>query len=64
MKEMRFSIGREVWRFAFAFDPKRHGVILVGGDKAGKDQKRFSKQLIKVADKRFTAHLERLKERR
>ena len=25
MKELRFDWKREVWRVAFAFDPKRHG---------------------------------------
>jgi hypothetical protein len=64
MKEMRFSVGRGVWRFAFAFDPKRRAIVLVGGDKGGKDQKRFYKKLIEVADERFAAHLERVKERR
>lgn len=37
MKELRFSLGRQAWRFAFAFDPKRRAVVLVGGDKAGRD---------------------------
>jgi hypothetical protein len=64
MKELRFSVGREVWRFAFAFDPKRRAVVLVGGNKAGKDQRRFYKQFIADADARFKAHLGRMKERR
>lgn len=52
MKEMRFKIGG-VWRFAFAFDEERNAVILVGGDKQGQNQKRFYKDLIAVADRRF-----------
>lgn len=64
MKELRFSIGREAWRFAYAFDPKRQAIVLVGGNKAGKDQKRFYKKFIEAADERFAAHLERLKGRR
>jgi hypothetical protein len=47
-----------VWRVAFAFDPKRKGIILVAGDKAGVAQKRFYKVLIKKADARFGDHLE------
>ena len=62
MKELRFSIGKETWRFAFAFDSKGQAVVLAGGDKTGQDQKRFYKRLIKVADDRFSAHLVRLKE--
>jgi hypothetical protein len=57
MKEMRFNWMGEVWRVAFAFDPQRQAVLLVGGDKSGADQKRFYKRLISVADKRYSQHL-------
>ena len=61
MKELRFDAMRGVWRVAFAFDPRRQGILLVAGDKSGVSQPRFYKQLIATADKRFAAHLERLK---
>jgi len=61
MKELRFTADDGVWRVAFAFDPKRKAILLCGGDKEGKDQKRFYKDLIRVADRRFKTHLERLK---
>ncbi|MFL5092369.1 MAG: type II toxin-antitoxin system RelE/ParE family toxin [Xanthobacteraceae bacterium] len=61
MKELRFDAMRGVWRVAFAFDPRRQGILLVAGDKSGVSQHRFYKQLIAKADKRFAAHLERLK---
>lgn len=57
MKELRFSWEGEVWRVAFAFDPKRQAILLVGGNKAGADQRRFYKRLISVADTRFDQHL-------
>jgi hypothetical protein len=57
MKEMRFNWVGEVWRVAFAFDPQRQAVLLVGGDKGGADQKRFYKRLVAVADKRYSEHL-------
>jgi len=57
MKELRFNREGEVWRVAFAFDPKRQAVLLVGGDKAGVDPKRFYRRLIDVADERFERHL-------
>ena len=60
MKEMRFNWMRDVWRVAFAFDPKRQAVLLVGGDKSGADQKRFYRRLISVADKRYSQHLKTL----
>ena len=52
MKELRFKLDG-VWRFAFAFDPERNAVVLVGGNKEGQNQRRFYKQLIAMADDRF-----------
>ena len=57
MKELRFDAAGGVWRFAFAFDPKRRAIILCGGDKSGGSEKRFYRQLIGKADDRFDAHL-------
>jgi hypothetical protein len=57
MKELRFDWEKQVWRVAFAFDPRRRAVLLVAGDKAGVDQKRFYKRLIAVADERYERHL-------
>jgi hypothetical protein len=63
MKELRFDADGGVWRVAFAFDPERKAVLLVGGDKSGGGEKRFYRQLIRKADERFEAHLARLKEK-
>lgn len=60
MKELRFTVGRDVWRVAFAFDPERLAILLVSGNKRGKDQKRFYKKLIRIADKRYKEHLSNL----
>jgi hypothetical protein len=62
MKEMRFDAAGGVWRFAFAFDPKRRAIVLCGGDKSGGSQRRFYRFLIDTADKRFEAHLKATKE--
>jgi hypothetical protein len=64
MKELRFKASEGEWRVAFAFDPPRQAVLLVAGDKSGGRQKRFYRQLIAKADKRFSAHLDRLKAER
>ena len=64
MKELRFAAAGGEWRIAFAFDPKRTAILLVAGDKTGGSQKRFYKRFIAKADKRFDAHLERLKKER
>ncbi len=64
MKELRFDAGGGVWRAAFAFDPRRHAILLVAGDKSGGSEKAFYRRLIATADKRFDAHLVRTKRRR
>jgi hypothetical protein len=61
MKELRFEALNGEWRAAFAFDPRRKAIVLVAGDKSGGSQKRFYKQLIATADRRFSAHLAALK---
>jgi len=57
MKEIRFNAEDGVWRFAFAFDPRRAAVVLCGGDKEGANQAAFYKELIAKADARFAAHI-------
>ena len=61
MKELRFDAADGVWRVAFAFDPRRRAILLVGGDKSGGSEKRFYRQLIRKADERFDAHIARVK---
>jgi hypothetical protein len=63
MKELRFSLPDAEWRVAFAFDPRRHALLLVGGSKSGVAQKRFYRELIRTADTRFAEHLRTLKDR-
>ncbi len=62
MKELRFNCEDGAWRIAFAFDPKRRALLLVAGDKAGANQRKFYEKLIQMANERFDAHLEKLKE--
>lgn len=57
MKELRFNANNGAWRLAFAFDPKRRAILLVCGDKSGGSEKRFYKNLIKLADQRFKKYL-------
>lgn len=58
MKELRFGVGNQVWRAAFAFDFERNAIILVAGDKQGKNEKKFYKALIRKADLRFEKYRE------
>ena len=61
MKELRFDASDGVWRVAFAFDPRRKAILLVAGDKSGGSERRFYRQLIEKADRRYDAHLGRIK---
>lgn len=60
MKELRFDAAGGVWRVAFAFDPRRQGILLIAGDKSGGSQAKFYKRLLKAADERYAAHLKSL----
>lgn len=57
MKEMR-SIGGHL-RALFAFDPRRHAVVLLGGDKTG-DWKGWYVRNIPRADRLYDQHLRNL----
>ena len=61
MKELRCNTAGGVWRIAFAFDPDRQAILLIAGDKSGKNEKRFYKRLIAKADERFDRHLAKRK---
>lgn len=60
MKELRFTLPAGEWRIAFAFDPERCAILLVGGSKSGVNERQFYKDLIRTADARFAAHLKTL----
>jgi hypothetical protein len=61
LKEFRFGAAGGVWRVAFAFDPERAAIILVAGDKAGMNERRFYSNLIEVAEQRFARHIKKLR---
>lgn len=61
MKELRFTVQRQQWRVAFAFDPLRQAILLVAGNKSGADQIRFYERLIATATRRFETHKASLK---
>ncbi len=63
MKELRITLPDGEWRVAFAFDPKRRAILLVGGSKSGMNQKKFYERLIRTADRRYAEHLSQLKNR-
>jgi hypothetical protein len=55
MKELRTASAGHL-RVLFAFDPLRHAILLIGGDKSGAWQKWYSRA-IQEADDLFDEHL-------
>lgn len=60
MKELRVQSKGDPIRAFFAFDPERKGILLCAGNKTG-NEKRFYDEMIPIADREFTQHLEKLK---
>lgn len=61
MKELRpGSSGRSEVRILFAFDPQRRAIMVLAGDKQGRWDKWYRKN-IPVADERYSDHLAKLK---
>jgi hypothetical protein len=55
LRELRVQSGGRPLRILHAFDPKRQAVLLLGGDKTGKD--RFYEETIPVAERLWTEYL-------
>ena len=57
LKELRpGSAGKTEIRILFIFDPQRHAILLVAGDKAGNWTRRY-RDAIKLAEDRYTRFL-------
>ena len=56
LKELRTQTENHVFRVAFIFDEKRRAVLLIGGDKKGKNEKRFYQNLIKQAEEIYETY--------
>lgn len=59
MKELRASKGGTL-RVLFAFDPRRHAILLLGGDKSGQWDEWY-RRAIPEADRLYDVHLEQLR---
>jgi hypothetical protein len=60
LKELRAKTESHVFRVAFLFDEERKAILLIGGDKKGKDEKRFYRNLIKQAEEIYEAYRKQL----
>ena len=58
MRELRIQYRGKPYRVLYAFDPTRAAILLVGGNKTGKD--RWYKKHVPIADKLFRQHLKSL----
>jgi len=59
MKELIIQHAGRPYRVLFAFDPKRHAILLIGGDKTGNAS--WYDELVPRADNLFDEHLAELK---
>jgi hypothetical protein len=59
LKELRAKTDTHVFRVAYIFDPWRKGLLLTGGDKKGKKQRKFYKDLIREAEQVYASYLEK-----
>lgn len=60
MKELRTQYRGRPLRTFFAFDPRRSAILLIGGDKTGKN--RFYEEMLPLADKLYDEYLQDLKD--
>ena len=58
MKELRVQHEGRPYRILFAFDPRRAGMLLIGGDKTGNN--RWYEEFVPKADAIYTQHLREL----
>lgn len=56
MRELRIQHEGRPYRILYAFDPRRSAILLLGGDKTGKD--RWYDENVPVADKLYDTHIE------
>jgi hypothetical protein len=60
MKELRCQHEGRPFRVLFAFDPRRVGILLIGGDKTGKSN--WYAEFVPKADAIYEEHLKGLEE--
>jgi hypothetical protein len=58
MRELRIQHRGRPYRVLYAFDPLRSAILLIGGDKTGKD--RWYDDHVPVADRLYDQHLRQL----
>ena len=59
MRELRVQSKGNPVRIFYAFNPARTAILLIGGDKTGKD--RFYEEFVPIAEKLYDEHIAELK---
>lgn len=59
MRELRVQSGGRPLRVFYAFDPRTTAILLIGGDKTGKDL--FYERMIPIADALYDVYVDELK---
>jgi len=60
MRELRVQSRGKPIRILYAFDPRRHAVLLIGGDKTGDSC--WYEENVPIADQLYDEHLEEIDE--
>lgn len=60
MRELRIQHEGRPYRVFYAFDPRRMGILLFGGDKTGDD--RFYERMVPIADRLYDEHIRTLRQ--
>jgi hypothetical protein len=60
MRELRIQHRGRSYRVLYAFDPRRVGVLLIGGDKTGNN--RWYEEFVPMADTIYSQHLREIEE--
>jgi len=60
LRELRIQCGGLPYRVLYAFDPRRVGILLLGGMKAGDD--RWYHRFVPIADRLYEEYLDELRE--
>jgi hypothetical protein len=55
MKELVIQHAGRRYRVLYAFDPRRCGILLIGGDKTGDDK--WYEKFVPIADRLYDEHL-------
>jgi hypothetical protein len=59
MRELRIQHHGRPYRVLYAFDPRRMAILLIGGDKTGKDE--WYDKYVPIADRLYDEHIQELK---